>query len=109
VSLQNGNVGNAYLVESTLRFRDRNNAWLRIENADRTSELLSNAGSLPADAYFTRVQAYTAGYDREFGHIPHVSTAIGGQVTWYGVPSALRNDYDAHPVGALVFMRLRAH
>jgi len=109
VSLQNGNVGNAYLVESTLRFRDRNNAWLRIENADRTTELLSNAGSLPADAYFTRVQAYTAGYDREFGHIPHVSTAIGGQVTWYGVPSALRNDYDAHPVGALVFMRLRAH
>jgi hypothetical protein len=109
VSLQNGNVGNAYLVESTLRFRDRNNAWLRIENADRTTELLSNAGSLPADAYFARVQAYTAGYDREFGHIPHVSTAIGGQVTWYGVPSALRNAYDPHPVGALVFVRLRAH
>jgi len=99
---------NAYLLESTLRFRNKNNAWLRIENADRTTELLLNASSLP-DAYFTPVQAYTAGYDREFGDIPHVSTAIGGQITWYGVPNALRNDYDAHPVGALIFLRLRAH
>ena len=39
------------------------------------------------ERYFTRVQAYTAGYEREVGHIPHLSTALGGQFTWYGVPS----------------------
>ncbi len=42
-----------------------------------------------ASGYFTRVQAYTAGYEREVGHIPHLSTALGGQLTWYGVPDVL--------------------
>src|SRR6202023_4235309 len=31
-----GNVGNSYLLESTLRFLERNYAWTRIENVDRT-------------------------------------------------------------------------
>jgi hypothetical protein len=35
-----GNVGNSYLLESTLRFLERNYAWTRIENVDRTTELL---------------------------------------------------------------------
>jgi hypothetical protein len=108
-NLQDGNVGNSYLLESTLRFLGKNNVWGRVENVDRTTELLQN--SLPSgfsDSYFARVQAYTAGYDREFGRIPHVSTALGGQIMWYGVPGVLRNDYGAHPVGALVFLRLRA-
>lgn len=110
-NLQSANVGNAYLVESTLRFRGNNNAWVRLENVDRTTELLSAAAipSISTDAYFTRVQAYTGGYDREFGHIPHVSLGLGGQLTWYGVPDTLRNDYGEHPVGGLVFLRLRAH
>lgn len=110
-SLRDGNVGNSYLLESTLRFLRTNNVWARIENVDRTTELLQNQSPLPSsfsDSYFARVQAYTAGYDREFGRIPHVSTAIGGQIMWYGVPSILRNDYGAHPVGVLVFLRLRA-
>ena len=109
-SLEDGNVGNSFLLESTLRFQDRNNVWTRIENVDRTNELLFPGSPLPSgftERYFTRVQAYTAGYDREFGHIPHLSTAIGGQLTWYGVPQALKADYGSHPVGALLFLRLR--
>jgi len=108
-SLQDGNVRNSYLLESTLRFLGKNNVWARVENVDRTTERLQNP--LPSGfsaSYFARVQAYTAGYDREFGRIPHVSTALGGQVMWYGVPGVLRNDYGAHPVGALFFLRLRA-
>jgi len=110
-NLQDGNVGNSYLLESTLRFLGKNYIWARIENVDRTTELLQNQSPLPlnlSDSYFARVQAYTAGYDREFGHIPHVSTAVGGQIMWYAVPSILRNDYGAHPIGVLVFLRLRA-
>jgi hypothetical protein len=61
------------------------------------------------ERYFTRVQAYTAGYDREVGHIPHISTALGGQVTWYGVPDSLKSDYGSHPIGVVMFLRLRAH
>lgn len=109
-SLADGNVGNSYLLESTVNFFRRNYAWTRIENVDRTNELLVGENPLPpgfTERYFTRVQAYTAGYDREVGHIPHLSTAIGGQVTWYGVPDVLKPTYGAHPVGATLFLRVR--
>jgi len=109
-SLRDGNVGNAYLLESTLKFLDRNHAWMRIENADRTNDLLRGENPLPpgfTERYFTRVQSYTTGYEREVGHIPHVSTALGAQVTWYGIPDTLRAIYGAHPVGIVVFLRLQ--
>jgi hypothetical protein len=110
--LADGNVGNGYLFESTLKFLRRNAVWTRIENADRTNELLLGENPEPpgfTERFFTRVQAYTAGYDREFGSAAHVSAAMGGQLMWYGVPSVLRPDYGSHPVGGLVFLRLRLH
>jgi len=109
-SLRDGNVGNAYLLESTLKFLDRNHAWMRIENADRTNDLLRGENPLPpgfTERYFTRVQSYTAGYEREVGHIPHVSTALGAQVTWYGIPDTLRATYGAHSLGIVAFLRLQ--
>jgi len=111
-SLTDHNVGNAFLLESTLRFLNRNYMWTRIENTDRTNELLLGPNPLPpgfTERYFTRVQAYTAGYDRDIGHIPHLSTAIGGQLTWYGVPDVLKPAYGPHPVGVTLFLRLRAY
>jgi len=109
-SLQDGNVGNAYLGDSTLRFLTRNCVWTRIENADRTNELVLVENPLPpsfTERYFTRVQAYTAGYDREFGHIPYISPALGAQVMWYRVPNVLTRTYGSHPVGVVAFLRLR--
>ena len=109
-SLRDGNVGNAYLLESTLKFLDRNHAWMRIENADRTNELLRGENPLPPgfpEPYFTRVQSYTAGYSHEIGHLPHLSTALGAQVTWYGVPDVLKAAYGTHPVGIVAFLRVR--
>jgi hypothetical protein len=111
-SLQDGNVGNGYLAESTIQFLNKNFAWTRIENVDRTNELLLGENPLPPgfqERYFTRVQAYTVGYDREVGHIPHLATAIGGQFMWYGVPDALKPLYGSRPVGGVVFIRVRAH
>ncbi|HEU5231899.1 MAG TPA: hypothetical protein VFU50_03490 [Terriglobales bacterium] len=108
-SLTDGNVGNSYLAESTLRLH-RNSVWTRIENTDRTNELLLDGNPIPPgfeERYFTRVQAYTLGYDREIGHIPHVSTAVGGQLTSYGVPDLLKNTYGGHPIGANIFLRVR--
>jgi hypothetical protein len=110
-SLADGNIGNSYLLESTLQFLRRNYAWTRIENVDRTNELLIGEHPLPSgfvERYFTRVQAYTAGYDRDLAHIPHLSTALGGQLTLYGVPDVLRRLYSAHPVSVTVSLRLRA-
>jgi hypothetical protein len=111
-SLKDGNVGNGYLLESTLKFMNRNYAWTRIENVDRSNELLLGENPEPAgfgERYFARVQAYTAGYDREFFPIPHLSTAIGGQVSWYAVPDILRPAYGSHPAGVVLFLRIRAH
>jgi len=109
-SVLNGNVGNGYLLESTLNFMNKNYAWTRIENVDRTNELLGDNPEPPGftEKYFTRAQAYTAGYDREVGNIPHLATAIGGQVTWYGVPATLQPTYGAAPLGVVVFLRVRA-
>ncbi len=109
-SLSDGNVGNGYLLESTLAFRSRNYAWTRIENVDRTNELLLGETALPSDfveRYFTRVQAYTLGYDREVGKMRHVSMAVGGQVTLYGIPQVLVGNYGSHPVGIVAFLRVR--
>lgn len=111
-NLSDGDIGNGYLLESTLRFWRRNHVWSRIENVDRTNELLVNGNPLPAgftERYFARVQAYTIGYDREVGHIPHISTAVGGQMMWYSVPDTLKPVYGTHPVGGILFLRLRAY
>ncbi|MBV8476527.1 MAG: hypothetical protein JOZ36_07675 [Acidobacteria bacterium] len=109
-NLSDGNVGNAYLVESTLKFFQRNYGWTRIENVDRTNELLLDGSPIPAgfkERYFTRVQAYTAGYDRELGTICHVVIAVGGQFTSYGVPDLLKGIYGRRPVAGVAFIRVR--
>jgi hypothetical protein len=109
-SLQDGNVGNAYLLESTLRFFDKNNVWTRIENVDRTNELLLGERFLPAgfvERYFARVQAYTFGYDREVGRARHMSVAPGAQFTTYAVPNTLSPSYGSHPFGVVAFLRVR--
>lgn len=103
-------VWSSYLAESTLRFAERNRVWTRIENVDRTNELLLGKNPEPAgfvENIIGRVQAYGVGYDREFNWVRQVSTAIGGQVTWYGVPESLKAIYGVHPTGVAVFVRLR--
>src|SRR5579883_2314227 len=62
-SLSDQVIQNSYLLESTLQFAEKNYLWTRMENVDRTTELLDEAGpEEPAG----RVQAYTFGYDRNF-------------------------------------------
>ena len=93
-----------------MHFLDRNSVWGRAENVDRTSDLLLGGASEPPNAperFLGRVQAYTAGYDREFSWVRHVSTALGGQITFYGKPELLNPIYGAHPVGVLLFVRFR--
>jgi len=109
-SLEDGNVGNSYLLESTFQFAGRNSLWTRIENVDRTNELLLGENPLPAgfsERYFARVEAYTAGYDREIGNLPHLSSALGVQLTGYGLPPQFKPSYGSHPVSVVAFLRLR--
>ena len=89
---------------------DRNYAWTRIENAGRTNELQLGDQPLPAGFHeepLTHVQAYTAGYDREVSKWHGLSTAVGAQVTAYGVGKPLQPIYGSDPVGVSVFVRVR--
>jgi hypothetical protein len=108
--LSSGENFNGYLAESTLHFAGREYVWGRIENVDRTNELLLGNQPLPPgfeERFLARVQAYTAGYDHEFHLVPGIATALGGQITLYGKPNFLTPVYGQHPIGAVLFMRIR--
>jgi len=105
-----GLVWNSYLAESTLRFAGSNSVWGRLENVDRTNELLFKNGVEPPNFRETiigRVQAFTIGYDRDIQLVPYLATAIGGQATFYGVPDSFEPSYGSHPLGVAMFVRLR--
>ena len=109
-SLDTGLVWNGYLAESTLRFADRNYVWGRFENVDRTNELLlQNRFEPPTfdENIIGRVQAYTAGYEHDLDLIPHLATGIGAQFTVYSTPVSLQREYGNHPVGGVMFLRIR--
>ena len=103
-------VGNGYLAESTLRFAERNYVWCRFENVDRTNELLMKNRFEPPvfeENIIGRVQAYSGGYEHDVDLIPHLATGIGAQFTVYSTPVSLRPDYATHPVGGVIFLRIR--
>ncbi|HEY7405732.1 MAG TPA: hypothetical protein VIB39_19560 [Candidatus Angelobacter sp.] len=108
--LESGQVFNGYLAESTLQFATSNRVWGRVENVDRTNELLLGKQPEPPgfeEAFLARIQAYTAGYDHDFHMIPGIATALGAQVTLYGKPAFLNPIYGEHPAGVILFMRIR--
>lgn len=103
-------IENSYLAESSLRFRARNYAFTRLESVARTNELLNGENPLPPnfqEASAGRVRAYTFGYDRDIGRIPHLASALGAQVTAYTPGAILRPVYGSDPIGVVVFLRLR--
>ncbi len=107
--VSDGLIWNGYLAESTVSFAERNRVWLRMENADRTNELLLRNQTEPPtfqENIIGRVQAYTAGYDRDF-MLPHLTIAPGAQLTVYSTPERLKAQYGSHPFGAVVFLRVR--
>lgn len=108
--LQDGENLNGYLAESTLRFARDHRIWGRIENVDRTTDLLLGKQPEPPnfrEEFLARVQAYTLGYDRDFHFIPGVATAFGGQITLYAKPDFLTSLYGRHPAGAILLLRIR--
>ena len=111
-SLPGDEVFNSYLFESTVRFLAHNDAWTRMESAERSNELLLGENPLPpgfVEKPIGQVQAYTFGYDRDFDLIPDLASAIGAQFTVYGVPSILEPIYGSHPIGVAMFVRLRPY
>ena len=83
---------------------------MRLENVDRSNELLLGENSFPVnfqEQSIGRVQAYSFGYSHDIDLIPHLATALGAQVTAYNAGNNLKPIYGLHPAGVTVFLRIR--
>lgn len=101
---------NAYTLESTLNFLERNYVYTRLELVDK-DELLSDdeledLGIEGHHASF-RVGAYTFGGARELWNTEKLSLALGSDLTFYSKPAVLDSLYGRSPVSWKLFFRLR--
>ena len=105
-----GQIYNSFLGESTLKLGD-NWIWGRVESADKDSTLLYEEAPfvlLVDETRYARVQAYTAGYERELPRpAAWLQTGVGGQFTLFHAPPQLEPVYGANPKGVQVFLKLR--
>ena len=97
---------NGYLAEATLHIQDRHTVWTRIENVDRTTDLLGPAAP-PEESVIGRVQAYTGGYANRIWAWSSGSTELGAQLTGYTTPSSLVSLYGSHPVGVAAVFKIQ--
>jgi hypothetical protein len=97
---------NGYLFEADAHVRDRQAIWTRIENDDRTTDLLG-ALAPPEETVVGRVQAYTGGYAHRIGKFSWGALELGAQGTLYETPERLLSLYGAHPVGVAGVLHVR--
>jgi hypothetical protein len=102
---------NAYGLESTLNFANRNWLWTRIENVDRDRTILFDETETARNIEETpigRVQAYSFGYEREIIRSdPWLNVGVGFQFTAYGLTEQMKTVYGTHPQSYVMFLRLR--
>jgi hypothetical protein len=97
---------NGYLLEAEARFRAKQSLWTRIENDDRTTDLLG-AQAPPQESVVGRVQAYTGGYARRIVSTGWSALELGAQGMLYTTPTKLLPLYGAHPVGVAAVLHWR--
>jgi len=97
---------NGYLLEAEMRLRAKQSIWTRIENDDRTTDLLG-AAAPPEESVVGRVQAYTGGYAHRIWKSNWSALELGAQATLYTTPPRLLSLYGAHPVGVAALLHLR--
>jgi hypothetical protein len=97
---------NGYLFEGTARFGEKQAVWTRIENADRTTDLLG-ADAPAEETVIGRVQAYTGGYAHRVWRCRDSAIELGAQITGYGVPDTLTRLYGEHPLGVAAVMKIQ--
>jgi hypothetical protein len=97
---------NGYLLEAALSRSGHETVWTRIEDVDRTTDLLGAAA--PAfESVVGRAQAYTGGYAHAVWGCKHASAELGAQITGYGVPARLESLYGRHPFGVAGLLKIQ--
>jgi hypothetical protein len=95
-----------YLLEAAWHERDSQTAWTRMENVDRTTDLLG-AAAPPIESVVGRVQEFTGGYAHRVWSCRHASAEVGVQITGYGVPERLTPLYGQHPIGVAGLLQVQ--
>jgi mono/diheme cytochrome c family protein len=114
---------NAYLLESTANFLDKNYLYTRMELVDKLGLLEENIFGRPgldeshpvgsgigAGDHFDqsfRVAAFTFGGVRDIVADSKLRVGIGADVTFYHVPTGLKPIYGSSPASFHVFLRIR--
>jgi hypothetical protein len=96
---------NGYLFEATAHIHNQHSIWTRIENVDRTTDLLGADAPLE-ETVIGRVQAYTGGYAHRLFANSWSKGEIGAQGTFYEPPAPLRSLYGDHPAGVAAILNL---
>lgn len=96
-----GDTTHSWLAETALRFQTSNYVTARAEVVDK-DELFVAAGT-------ERIRALTLGYTKDVYRDAHVLGGIGGNVTGYSIPSALKVAYGSRPMAYYAYARLRLH
>ena len=97
---------NGYLVEAEAQLRAKQSLWTRIENDDRTTDLLG-AAAPTEETVVGRVKAFTAGYAHRIWSNHWSAAEIGAQPTFYVTPAHLMSFYGRHPVGVAAVLHWR--
>jgi hypothetical protein len=108
---ENGRALNSYLVETLYPVSRKNYITARAELVDK-DELFANDHELEHLLSRTagnsfRIQAYSAGYTRDVGNFKSFQAGVGGNLTAYAIPDAIKPYYGRRPWGANVFLRFR--
>jgi hypothetical protein len=93
-----------YLLESSMTLHDRHTFFGRIERVSK-DELFADGTPQAGQAF--AVGKASAGYifDQPLAH--QLKIGVGGLVSVFTVPDALRDTYGAHPAAAMVFARIK--
>jgi hypothetical protein len=95
---------NSFLGESLLQFSGANYLTGRVEGVDKDELFDEHAGH---SGEIFRVVAYTVGYSRNLLSRSDVQIGLGSNLTFYSIPHQLAAVYGAHPMGVLIYFRLR--
>lgn len=101
---------NGYLLEAEAHVRQRQSIWTRIENDDRTTDLLGDlpgAAAPEEESVVGRVRAYTGGYAHRIWKSDWSALELGAQATLYDAPARLIALYGDHPVGMAAVLHWR--
>jgi hypothetical protein len=105
---------NSYLAEAVIQAQQKSYLTGRVELVDR-DELLHDEEDADhaehpfdlAEGLVFRIAAFTLGYTRGLGTVSGVEVGLGGNISFYRIPSALTALYGNRPVGFLTYLRFR--